>query len=72
MPSATVVIGALRIKLFWLLSIILFCLPSIKRFTLKGKNLLPVGAIFFPFRVNPFSESLRVCVHTAGSISVSF
>ena len=27
--------------------------------TLKGKNLLPLGSRFFPFRVDPFSEERR-------------
>ena len=26
----------------------------------KGKNLLPKGSKFFPFRVNPFSEGIGV------------
>ena len=30
--------------------------PSKKRSTLKGKNLLPMGANFFPFRVDPFQK----------------
>ena len=30
--------------------------PSEKGSTLKGKNLLPFGSKFFPFRVDPFSE----------------
>ena len=30
--------------------------PSEKGSTLKGKNLLPQGNKFFPFRVDPFSE----------------
>ena len=34
----------------------LFCPPSEKGSTLKGKNLLPKGSKFFPFRVDPFSE----------------
>ena len=34
----------------------LFCLPSEKGSTLKGKNLLPIGSKFFPFRVDPFLE----------------
>ena len=34
---------------------ILFFRPSEKRSTLKGKNLLPGGSKFFPFRVDPFS-----------------
>ena len=36
----------------------LFCLPSEKGSTLKGKNLLP-GKLFFPFRVDHFSDWLR-------------
>ena len=33
-----------------------FCLPSEKRSTLKGKNLLPLRSKFFPSRVDLFSE----------------
>ena len=33
-------------------------LPSEKGSTLKGKNLLPPGNKFFPFRVDPFSEEV--------------
>ena len=40
-------------------SIKIILLPSEKGFTLKGKNLLPKGSKFFPFRVNPFSEGIR-------------
>ena len=29
---------------------------SVKGSSLKGKNLLPLGSKFFPFRVDPFSE----------------
>ena len=34
----------------------LFCLPSEKGSVLKGKNLLPWGSKFLPFRTDPFSE----------------
>ena len=30
--------------------------PSEKMSTLKGKNLLPFRAFFFPFRIDPFSR----------------
>ena len=33
---------------------ICFCFPSEKWSTLKGKNLLPWGSKFFPFRVDHF------------------
>ena len=34
----------------------LFCLPSENGSTLKGKNLLSLVVICFPFRVDPISE----------------
>ena len=30
--------------------------PSEKGSTLYGKNLLPLGANYFPYRIDPFSE----------------
>ena len=39
----------------------LFGLPSEKGSTLEGKNLLPIGRKFFPFRVGHFSEGVQ-CV----------
>ena len=60
-------------------SVGLFCLPSEKGSTLKGKNLLP-GIKFFPFRVDPISEGTscvvtqtfvcggRVCVGGVGKV----
>ena len=44
----------------------LFCLPSEKGSTLKGKNLLPVGANF-PFRVDPFLEGTCYVSKQSGS-----
>ena len=51
----------------------LFSLISIlfrKGFTLKGKNLLPLGSKFFLFIVDPFSESTQNNVESCLSISL--
>ena len=37
-------------------SVKMYLPPSEKKFTLKGKNLLPLGAKSFLFRVDSFSE----------------
>ena len=35
-----------------------FCFPAGKGSSLKGKNLLPFGSRFFPFRVDSFQKGL--------------
>ena len=37
-----------------------FCFPSEKRSTLKGRNLLPLGANFFLLEKTPFQKGIGV------------
>ena len=43
-------------------------IPSEKRSTLKGKNLLPGGSKFFPFRVDPFLIRETITILTIASL----
>ena len=45
----------------------LFCFHSEKGSTPKGKNLLPNGSKFFPFRVDLSSEGTQCAVEQTGS-----